>query len=126
MLTLTAALAAFLFAQEVTQPPKPGEQPNFPLLVGPAAERYKELLKKEDQLTISRAQLAFIDAQLALVRLFAGPEPVDNLKRIEAEQLILKTVAELRRITAEMNKKYGHGEDCVFDAKQEAVCPAKK
>jgi|GEM_PF-4044169 len=47
-----------------TYPPKPGEQPNYPILVGPAADRYRELLAKEKKLDIARAQLTVILAEL--------------------------------------------------------------
>lgn len=122
----SAAFAAFLLAQDGgTYPPKPGDIPNHGLLVGPAAERYRELLKNEDKLFVARAQLAFLDTQMAYLRLMAGTEPVDNMKRIEAERAIVAAAAELRKVQSEYLKKYNHAADCYLDAKQEAVCPAK-
>jgi hypothetical protein len=127
MILLTAAIAAFLFAQDGgTYPPKPGEIPNYGLLVGPAAERYRELLKNEDKLFVSRAQLALLDTQMVYLRLMSGTEPVDNTRRIEAEKAIVAAAAELRKVQAEFLKKYNHEPDCYLDGKQEAVCPAKK
>lgn len=127
MQIITAALAAFLLAQDGgTYPPKPGEQPNFPLLVGPAAERYRELLKNEDKLFVSRAQTQYVDAQAAYFRLMAGSDAVDNVKRLELERAIYAAAAELRKVASEFQKKYNIAEDCVLDAKQEPVCPAKK
>lgn len=124
---IIAAFAAFLFAQEGsgTYPPKPGEIPNHPLLVGPAAERYKELLKNEDKLFVSRAQLALLESQMNYLRLMAGTDPVDNMRRIESERAIVAAAAELRKIQAEYMKKYSIDAECFLDSKQEPVCPAK-
>jgi hypothetical protein len=122
---LLAAFAAFLFAQEPGQPPKPGEQPDHPLLVGPAASRYKELLKNEDKLFVSRAQTQYVDAQASYFRLMSGKDPVDNKDRIEAEKAIYRAASDLRVVTLEFMKKYGIAEECVLDGKQEPVCPAK-
>lgn len=123
---IMAALAAFLFSQDGgTYPPKPGEQPNYPLLVGPAAERYRELQRNEDKLFVARSQLGLLDAQMNYLRLMAGSEPVDNMRRIEAERAIVAAANELRKVQADYLKKYNLEADCNLDAKQEPICPAK-
>ncbi len=125
-LMILAAFAAMLMQDGGAYPPKPGETPSYGLMVGPAAERYRELLKKEDQLTVARAQIRTVAAQLDYLRLLAGREPYTNAQRLAAEQAIFQAAQDLSKAEAEYREKYKVDTACQISAMQEPICPEKK
>lgn len=103
-------------------PPKPGQQPNYPLLVGPAADRYQELLAKESKLEIARAQLRLMVAQLDLMA-YRASETLQNSKLIQLSASAADAEKAYQGIVATAIKAAGKSDACQVDLKQEIQCP---
>lgn len=120
MLLTIAAIAASLIAQDA---PAPGQNKERGLLVGPAAERYEELLKKEQQLTVARAQMRLLATQVSLLQMLASSDQIDNAKRITAEREVAAAAEALKKANAEFLTFGKHGENCFVGFDQTAQCP---
>jgi hypothetical protein len=120
MLLTLAAMAALLM-----QVPEPGQNKGRGLLVGPAAERYEELVANEERLAIARLQIRALSAQSDYLRLLSSPEPLDNGRRIAAERALMDAVEALQKASTEYLAKHKHAPDCSIDLNQKVGCPAK-
>jgi len=104
-------------------PPAPGQIPDHPLLVGPAASRYMELLRIENKWVVAKAQLAALAAQADYV---AGIHAVPVLDAGSLGRLgmaLVKAVRELQVQTAAYLAKYGYPAACMVTLAQDALCP---
>jgi hypothetical protein len=116
---------------QMGQPPQPGQQPNHPILIGPAATRYLDLLRMEDQLTVARYQIAL---HLAVNRLQAAlranpeqPVPPAQLQALAGD--VVRANAVYLEVEAQYLNKYVYpalpGKVCTLNDMQSPVCVDK-
>lgn len=112
-----------LMGQQVSYPPKPGERPDYPLLVGPAASVYKQLEADAGKLPIAQAQLAAALASLSL-HAYRAQDAISNAQLVQLEARVNQAVATMRDVVTNAIKKAGKDPaTCKMTETQDIKCP---